>query len=80
MAYFTKITAPREITEAEQTQLTNYLLAQETAGTTDDTVYIWSTNLDEAAVNVRMWSTLESATGYQAIMAGFSPAIPVALY
>jgi hypothetical protein len=31
--------------------------------------------------NVRMWGTSESATGYQALLAGFSPVtVPVAVY
>jgi len=81
MAYFTKITALREFTEAEQTQLTNYLEAQTTAGTTDGNVYNWPFNNDYGLPqNVRMWSTSESATGYQAVLAGFSPAIPVSVY
>ena len=81
------ITDPRELTEAEGTQLTTYLTAQVTAGTTNNIVYTWVvTSTDGHAPdepggqNVRLWTTSESATGYQAIMAGFSPAIPVAVF
>ena len=81
MAYFTKITATRELTEAEETQLTNYVEAQLTAGTTDGNVYNWSFNNDaDLPQNVRMWSTSESATGYQAVLQGFSPSVPVSVY
>ena len=81
MAYFTKITALRDFTEAERTQLTNYVEAQTTAGTTDGNVYNWLFNNDsDVPQNVRMWSTSESATGYQAVLAGFSPAVPVSVY
>ena len=79
MAYFTKITTLRDLTTEEATQLNDYVATQVTANTTDGNIYSWTTSTLETQT-VRMWSTSESATGYQAIMAGFSPAIPVAVY
>ena len=86
MAYISMITAPRELTEAEEEQLATYLAAQVTAETTNNVVYRWgvtSTNghsPEYESQNVRLWSTSESATGYQALLAGFSPAVPVAVF
>ena len=81
MAYFTKITTPRTLTEAETGQLDSYVSAQTTAGTTDGNRYVWSTMPDsEGTQTVRMWSTSESAAGYQAVLAGFSPAVPVSVF
>ena len=83
------ITEPRELTDAEGDQLSTYMTAQVTASTTNNTVYTWAiTSTDghtsgggEAQLqNVRLWTTVESANGYKAIMAGFSPAIPVAVF
>jgi len=79
MAYFTEITVPRVLTEAETSQLASYISAQTTAGTTNGQVYKWS-NTADTTTNVRMWSSTESANGYQSLLAGFSPAIPVAVY
>ena len=83
MAYFTYVPEPRELTEAEQTQVDSYVSAQMTAGTTNGDRYVWTINSTpevELDQKVRMWGTIESATGYQALFAGFSPAVPVALY
>ena len=75
------ITEPRDMTEAESTQLSDYITAQKDAGTTNGAVYVWDTVVEAIPTqNVRIWSTSESATGYQAILAGFSPAIPVTVY
>ena len=79
MAYFTEITTPRELTESESSQLTSYVSTQVTAGTTNGNIYTWQISAS-GTQNVRMWSTSESANGYKSIMAGFSPAIPVAVY
>jgi hypothetical protein len=87
MAYFTLIPTPRDLTAGESTQVDSYMTAQQTAGTTNGNLYTWALALapgpDPAPAgsqNVRMWSTSESATGYQALFAGFSPAISVAVY
>jgi len=87
MAYISMITDPRELTEAEGEQLTTYITAQVTAGTTNGNLYTWALAVvpgpDPAPAgsqNVRMWSTSESATGYQTILAGFSPAVSVSVY
>jgi hypothetical protein len=80
MAYFTEITAARELTESEATQLTSYVSAQATAGTTSGQLYVWPVSNSETVQTVRMWSNSESATGYQTLLAGFSPAVPVAIY
>jgi hypothetical protein len=89
MAYISMITEPRELTEAEGTQLANYTTAQTNAGTTNNAVYTWTVaSIDGHAPdpdqivnqNVRIWTTVESANGYKAIMAGFSPSIPVTVF
>ena len=81
MAYISMITNPRTFTAAESEALTTYCTAQVTAGTTNNTVYTWLTNADPSMPqNVRIWSTSESAAGYQSIIAGFSPAVTVAVF
>jgi len=80
MAYFTYVTQSRELTEAESAQVNSYVSAQITAGTTDGERYVWTTMTPDVNRSVRMWGTVESATGYQALFAGFSPTIPVAMY
>ena len=84
MAYFTYITVPYTFTEAEQAQLNSYISAQMTAGTTDGEKYGWTTSATSPTPDlyriVRMWGTSESATGYQTLCAGFSPAVSVSLY
>jgi hypothetical protein len=82
MAYFTYLSAPRTLTDAESTQVTDYVNAQITAGTTDGNRYGWPILATDPAIvqNVRMWSTSESANGYASIMEGFSPSIAVAVY
>ena len=87
MAYFTEITTPRTLTSEESTQITSYISAQQTAGTTNGSLYAWTLATapgpeptPTVTQNVRMWSTSGSATGYQALFAGFSPAIPVSVY
>ena len=80
MAYFTMITAPRELTEAERAQVDSYTIAQTTAGTTSGQLYAWTVITSGDPQSVRMWSNTESAAGYQSLLAGFSPAVPVAIY
>ena len=89
MAYFTYVPTPRELTEAEQAQIVSYVEAQITAGTTNGERYVWTTMMTPvlgaseapaASRSVRMWGTVESATGYQAVFAGFSPTVTVAMY
>ena len=82
MAYFTYVTQSRELTEAELASVNSYVAAQVTAGTTDGNRYNWPvTNSETGAVQlVRMWGTSESATGYQAVFAGFNPAVSVSVY
>ena len=83
MAYFTYVPEPRDLTEAEQTQLDSYVSAQMTAGTTNGERYVWTINSApevELVQKVRMWGTIESATGFKTLFAGFSPAVTVALY
>ena len=84
MAYFTYTITLRDFTEAESAQVDSYVSTQTTAGTTDGEKYVWTTSPTSPMPNleryVRMWGTIESATGLQTLMAGFSPAIPVAVY
>jgi hypothetical protein len=84
MAYFTYVIQSRDLTEAEQTQVNDYISAQTNAGTTDGERYVWTTGptspIPDLSRTVRMWGTSESATGYQALFAGFSPTVPVAMY
>ena len=81
MAYITMITAPRDLTEAELQQLDTYLEAQVAANTTNDLVYNWIINKTPDTVqSVRIWTTSASATGYQALLEGFSPSVPVMVY
>lgn len=80
MAYFTEITAPRELTEAEKAQVDSYTTAQTAAGTTSGQLYAWFISTSGNQQTVRMWSNTESAAGYQSLLAGFSPAVPVAIY
>ena len=84
MAYFTYITELRDLTEAELGQVNSYVSTQTTAGTTDGQRYMWTTSHSSPTPDltryVRMWGTIESATGLQTLMAGFSPAVPVAVY
>jgi len=81
MAYFSMITEMRDFTEAETQQLGVYIDAQLAAGTTNDIVYRWVINkAPDREQNVRIWGTSESATGYQALLEGFSPPIPVLVY
>ena len=81
MAYITMITAPRDLTEAEMQQLDTYTEAQVAANTTNDLVYNWVLNkAPDLVQGVRIWTTSASATGYQAILEGFSPPIPVMVY
>ena len=84
MAYFTYTIESRVLTEAESAQVDSYLSAQTTAGTTDGERYIWTTSptspTPDLSRTVRMWGTIESATGWQTMYAGFSPTVPVALY
>ena len=81
MAYITMITGSREFTLAEQEQLSNYLDAQVAAATTNDVVYQWVINkAPETFQRIRIWTTSASATGYQTILEGFSPPIPVMVY
>ena len=80
MAYFTRLTenTERTLTEAESTQLNNYIAAQVSAGTTDGNLYTW-TGIPNSA-NFRIWSTQAAATGYQSIFQAFSPAISLSVY
>jgi len=85
MAYFTYVSEPRNLTEAESAQVDGYVSAQMTAGTTNGDRYVWTINSDPEVEpvqkqKVRMWGTIESATGFKTLFAGFSPAITVALY
>ena len=81
MAYITMITAPRDLTTDESQQLDTYLEAQVAANTTNDLVYQWVLNKTPQLVQgVRIWTTSASATGYQALLEGFSPPIPVMVY
>ena len=83
MAYFTYVTQVRDLTEAESAQVNSYVSAQMTAGTTNGDRYVWTINSEpdvELVQKVRMWGTIESATGFQTLFAGFSPAVPVAVY
>ena len=83
MAYFTYVPEMRELTEAEQAQVDGYVSAQMTAGTTNGDRYVWTINSEpdvELVQKVRMWGTIESATGFKTLFAGFSPAMTVALY
>jgi hypothetical protein len=80
MAYFTYLTVQRSLTEAERTEMTAYVDAQTTAGTTDGNRYLWSMMDNSDTQNVRMWGTIESANGYKSIGAGFNPPIVIAVY
>ena len=79
MAYFTRVTnTSRELTEAEETQIQNYVGAQVVAGTTDGNLYSWSGHPDSA--NFRIWSTQAAATGHQSIFSSFSPPVEMSVY
>ncbi len=80
MAYFTRLTntETRALTEAEKTQLQNYIAAQVVAGTTDGNLYNW-TGLPYSA-NFRIWTTQAAATGLQSLYQGFSPPIAMSVY
>jgi hypothetical protein len=84
MAYFTYFQTQRDLTEAESAQVDSYISAQITAGTTDGERYSWTTSSSsptpDISRSVRMWGTIESATGYKTLFAGFSPTVPIALY
>ena len=81
MAYFSMITEARDFTEVEMQQLGVYIDTQLAAGTTNDIVYRWVINkTPDREQNVRIWTTSASATGYQALLEGFSPAVPVMVY
>ena len=81
MAYITMITAARDLTAEEAQQLDTYMEAQVAAVTTNDIVYNWVINKNPAvSQGVRIWTTSESATGYQTLLEGFSPPIPVMVY
>ena len=82
MAYFTEITEPRTFTESETSQVNSYVSTQQAAGTTDGHLYVWNiSNPDTPSTQlVRMWGTTESAAGYQSVLAGFSPAVPVSVF
>jgi len=80
MAYFTRLTenTERTLTEAESTEINNYVAAQVSAGTTDGNLYVWSGSPDSATF--RIWTTQAAATGYQSIFQSLSPAILMSVY
>jgi len=80
MAYFTELSTARELTAGESASLTNYVTAQTTAGTTDGNRYLWPIFNSEQGQSVRMWGTIESANGYKAVAAGFTPPVDVKVF
>jgi len=82
MAYFTQMKLTRDLTTEEQAAIDNYVNGQVTAGTTDGNLYLWTISGSEAATfkAVRMWSTIESANGYKAIAAGFTPPVDTKIF
>ena len=80
MAYFTIITSNRDLTESESTQVSDYISAQQAAGTTTGLVYEWNISKVTTTQATRMWGTTESANGYKDLLASFNPAVPVSVY
>ena len=80
MAYFTELNNTRELTPGEHTAIDNYVSGQVTAGTTDGNLYQWTISESNAIQPVRMWGTIESANGYKALAAGFTPPIDAKVF
>jgi hypothetical protein len=80
MAYFTELNSTRELTPGEHTTIDNYVSGQVTAGTTDGNLYQWTISESNAIQTVRMWGTIESANGYKALAAGFTPPIDAKVF